>query len=156
MQISLFNASGKFSQRFSFSTMSSVTALLPNILSSSFTSKFYTLYSIMTFLLEKNLSIHSVCHRKWAQVYPVSTDRPSGVSTWLQSTCGKFSWLVVICKGTHLSVIGPIVNGVYQSTDQATKSKEGSQRQEAQIWGKLQKSCYSIEDPSELRGLRHP
>ena len=73
------------------------------------------------------ISIHSLCHdtQNWAQVHPVSTDHPWDVSTTLlESTCGKFNWLDMIWKGTHLSIFGPTINSACQSTNQAMKSKE--------------------------------
>ncbi len=59
---------------------------------------------LKSFETKKNhmyISIHSLCHdtQNWAQVHPVSTDHPWDVSTsWLESTCGKFSWLDMIWK----------------------------------------------------------
>ena len=64
------------------------------------------------------ISIQTVCYetRNWAQVHPVSIDHPWHVSTtWLESTCGKFNWLDVIWKGTHLSMQGPTVDSACQS-----------------------------------------
>lgn len=40
----------------------------------------------------------------------------------LESTCGKFSCLDMIWKGTHLSVQGPITDSACQSTNQAIPS----------------------------------
>jgi hypothetical protein len=41
----------------------------------------------------------------WDQVHPVSIDLPWDVSTtWLESTCGKFNWLDMIWKGTHVYI----------------------------------------------------
>ncbi len=61
------------------------------------------LKSLQIYKKKKNnhmyISIHSLCHdtQNWAQVHPVSTDHPWDVSTtWLESTCGKFSWLDMI------------------------------------------------------------
>jgi hypothetical protein len=53
------------------------------------------------------ISIQTLCYetRNWAQVHPVSIDHPWDVSTtWLESNCGKFNWLYMIWKGTHLSI----------------------------------------------------
>jgi hypothetical protein len=53
------------------------------------------------------ISIQTLCYetRNWAQLHSVSIDPPWDVSTtWLDSTCGKFNWLVMIWKGTQLSV----------------------------------------------------
>lgn len=44
-------------------------------------------------------------HTNRAQLPPVSSDHLSDVSdTWLGPTCGKFSRLAMIWKGTHLSL----------------------------------------------------
>jgi hypothetical protein len=38
-------------------------------------------------------------------VHPVSIDHHWDVSIpWWESTCGKFNWLDMIWKGTHLSI----------------------------------------------------
>ncbi len=52
------------------------------------------------------MSILSLCHdtQNWVHVHPVSTDHPWDVSTTWLGTCGKFSWLDMIWKGTHLSM----------------------------------------------------
>ena len=55
----------------------------------------------------KKSHVHSLCHdtQNWAQVHPISTGHPWDVSTtWLESTCGKFSWLDMIWNRTHLSI----------------------------------------------------
>ena len=73
------------------------------------------------------IGIQTLCceTHNWAQVHPVSIDHPWDVSTsWLESTCGKFNWLVMIWKGTHLSIYGPTVDSACQSKKQAMRLKE--------------------------------
>ena len=50
------------------------------------------------------ISFQTLCYetRNWVHVQPVSIDHPWDVSTsWLESTCGKFNWLDMICEGAH-------------------------------------------------------
>ena len=73
------------------------------------------------------ISIQTLCYeiRNWAQVQTVYIDHPWDVSTTLlQSTCGKFNWLYMIWKGTHLSTYGPTVDRACQIINQAMRSKE--------------------------------
>jgi hypothetical protein len=68
------------------------------------------------------ISIQTLCYetRNSAQVHPVSIDHPWDVSTtWLESICGKFNWLDIIWKGTHLPIQGPTVDSACQSKNQA-------------------------------------
>ncbi len=37
--------------------------------------------------------------------------------------CGKFNWMGIIWKGTHVLIKGLIVDNVYQSKNQALRSK---------------------------------
>ena len=73
------------------------------------------------------IRFQNICYetRNWAQVHSLSIDHAWDVSTtWLESTYGKFNWLDMIWKGTHLSIEGPTVDRVCQSKNQAMRSKE--------------------------------
>ncbi len=39
-------------------------------------------------------------------------------------TCGKFNWMVMIWKGTHILIKGLTADNAYQSKNQALRSKE--------------------------------
>ena len=57
------------------------------------------------FLIYISIQLLRYDTQNWAQVHPVSIDHPWDASTiWLNSTCGKFNWLDMIWKGTHLSI----------------------------------------------------
>ena len=97
-------------------------------------------------------------------LFPI--DHPWDVSTtWLESTCGKFNWLDMIWKGTHLSIQGPTVHSACQSKNQSHEVETIVQDcVEAEIWGRVPKHFCSIEGsrtqkpPSFLngRGLETP
>ena len=60
-----------------------------------------------TFKYDIEISIQTICYdsRNYAQAPPTSLDHLWDASTpWLESACGKFSWLEIIWKGTHLSI----------------------------------------------------
>ncbi len=43
---------------------------------------------------------------------------------WVKVTCGKFNWIGMIWKGTHVLIKGPTADNAYQSKNQAQGSKE--------------------------------
>ncbi len=43
---------------------------------------------------------------------------------WVKVTCGKFNWIGMIWKGTHVLIKGPTADNAYQSKNQALGSKE--------------------------------
>ncbi len=43
---------------------------------------------------------------------------------WVKVTCGKFNWIGMIWKGTHVLIKGPTADNAYQSKNQALESKE--------------------------------
>ncbi len=45
---------------------------------------------------------------------------------WVKVTCGKFNWMGMIWKGTHVLIKGPTADNAYQSKHQALGSKEQS------------------------------
>ncbi len=45
---------------------------------------------------------------------------------WVKVTSGKFNWLGMIWKGTHVLIKGPTADNAYQSKNQALGSKEQS------------------------------
>ncbi len=64
-------------------------------------------WNLSKFLKKKNSNTHSLGHdtQNGAQTHSVSTDHAWFISsTRLESTCGQFSWLDMIWKGTHLSI----------------------------------------------------
>ncbi len=96
-----------------FPTFCHVTALFQNRLNSLFFTKFYKQYPITTtwmkfvwnlckFIKKKKRKKYSQplpWHSKLSSRYIVSTDHAWDFSTaWLESTCGKFSWLIMIWK----------------------------------------------------------
>ena len=54
-----------------------------------------------------------------APVPPISLDH-----LWDVTTCGKFNWLDMLWKGTHLCIWGLTADNAYQSENQAMGSKE--------------------------------
>ncbi len=45
---------------------------------------------------------------------------------WVKITCGKFNWMGMIWKGTHVLIKGSTADNAYQSKNQALGSKEVS------------------------------
>ncbi len=80
------------------------------------------------------ISVHSLCHetKYFAQVHPVSTDHPWEVSTtWLESTCGKFSWLDMIRKGTHVYINE---NELWSGSVVVRKQSDPTDQAISQLW----------------------
>ncbi len=48
------------------------------------------------------------------------------IRLWVKVTCGKFNWMGMIWKGTHILIKGPTADNAYQSKNQALGSKEQS------------------------------
>ncbi len=64
---------------------------------------------------------------------------------WVKVTCGKFNWMGMIWKGTHVLIKGPSADNAYESKNQALGSKEQPVELRKQvcikphIWGRVQK-----------------
>ena len=72
---------------------------------------------------------------------------------WLESTCGKFNWLDMIWKGTHVCKVH---SWQCMSEQKPSHEVKGIVRRaprkdcvEAQIWGRIPKHFCSIEGPQE-------
>ncbi len=108
------------------------------------------------------ISIQTLCNNTWnlAQVPPISLDHCWDASTpWLESPCGKFNWLDMNWKGTHLSVYHS-----WQCISERKPSHEvkgtacRAQTQEcieAQICGRLQKKFCCTEGSQEHSGFHN-
>ncbi len=78
-------------------------------------------------------------------------------------TCGKFNWMGMIWKGTHVLIKGLTADNAYQSKKQALRSKE-LPLELRNIWGRVQKKICFIEGSQNHvvsvtlngRGLKQP
>ncbi len=138
------------------------SCLMLNYFKLLFSTLIYTPYTIKylskniyiyIYIKNKKLPLHKWCYiplHKYSYPYLGQLEFSSGAfillvgvtRLWVKVTCGKFNWMGMIWKGTHVLIKGPTADNAYQSKNQVLGSKEQSVElrnrfASSHIWGQF-------------------